>query len=163
MRSRYDAAMGAWSGEPFGNDTAADWLWELDDSSDWDVVRAALDEALEPVDGVDADIASTAIAAAEVVARGLRHSPVTGAQASADEDDSDDEDDEDADDDDDSDESITEFLKRAGDPSAEVVQLALSALDAATGGASELTELWAESGDTEWAQANAKLRANLGG
>ncbi|HEX4442925.1 MAG TPA: DUF4259 domain-containing protein [Galbitalea sp.] len=155
--------MGAWSGEPFGNDTAADWLWELDDSSDWDVVRAALDEALEPVDGVDADIASTAIAAAEVVARGLRHSPVTGAQASADEDDSDDEDDEDADDDDDSDESITEFLKRAGDPSAEVVQLALSALDAATGGASELTELWAESGDTEWAQANAKLRANLGG
>ena len=152
--------MGAWSGEPFGNDTAADWLWELDDSSDWDVVRAALDEALEPVDVIDADVASTAIAAAEVVARGLRHSPVTGAQASADVDDSDDDEE---DDDDDSDESITEFLKRAGDPSAEVVQLALSALDAATGSSSELTELWAESGDTEWAQANAKLRANLGG
>jgi hypothetical protein len=158
--------MGAWSGEPFGNDTAADWLWELDDSSDWDVVSGALNAALSTDDLLDADVASCAIAAAEVVARGIAHSPLVSNQAGVDADDDDDasdESDDESDQDDDTSDSITAFLGRAGDPSADIVQLALSALDSATGPNSELTELWAESGDTEWAQANAKLRSGLGG
>ena len=40
-------AMGAWSVEPFGNDVAADWAWELEDESDWGVVDDALADALE--------------------------------------------------------------------------------------------------------------------
>ena len=159
--------MGAWSGEPFGNDTAADWLWELDDSSDWDVVRGALNEALATDDELDADVASNAIAAAAVVARGIGHAGVRKALSADDDDaDSDDEsenEESDASDDEDVSASITAFLDRAGEPSAELVQLALSALDAATGPSSELTDLWAESGDPEWEKANAAVRTELGG
>jgi Domain of unknown function (DUF4259) len=166
---RYDHRMGAWSGEPFGNDTAADWVWELDESSDWDAVRDALDEVLEPGDFIDADDASSAIAAAAVVARGLTRgvdqdgAPLTtNADDESDDDDDEDENDDDQDDDDVAD-SITAFLDRAGEPPVDVVQLALNALNAATGPTSELSDLWAESGDTEWSLANAKLRTELGG
>jgi hypothetical protein len=156
--------MGAWSGEPFGNDTAADWLWELDDSSDWDVVRGALNEALATDDELDADVASNAIAAAAVVARGIGHAGVRKTvDADNDEGDSEDESAEDEPDDQDVSASITAFLDRAGEPPAELVQLALSALDAATGSSSELTELWSDSGDPEWEKANAAVRAELGG
>ena len=63
--------MGAWSAEPFGNDTAADWAWELEESSDWTVVAQTLQAALSADEPIDSDIATTAIAAAEVVAPGL--------------------------------------------------------------------------------------------
>lgn len=59
--------MGTWGSGPFENDHAADWVQDLEDADD---LALALD-ALERVRGsqyVDADDASTAIAAAEVVA-----------------------------------------------------------------------------------------------
>jgi hypothetical protein len=161
--------MGAWSGEPFGNDTAADWVWELDESDDWEVVREALNEALEPGEFVDADVASSAIAAAAVVARGLVQStdeeaPIEDNRGEDDPAEADEaEDNGDDVEDDDVAESITSFLARAGEPPADVVQLALNGLNAATGRTSELTDLWAESGDTEWGRANTKLRNDLGG
>lgn len=166
--------MGAWGSEPFDNDTAADWAWELDDSSDWEVVRSALSEALEPGDFMDADVATRAIAAASVVASGLAYSPpangktasnIPAAHADDDDDDNDDlEADDDGSDEDDTeiDDSVAAFLARAGEPPAELVELALNALDAASGPTSELTELWAESDATEWQQSNAKLQAALG-
>jgi hypothetical protein len=155
--------MGAWSGEPFGNDTASDWLWELDDSSDWDVVRGALDLAVGGDEELDADVATNAIAAAAVVAQGIGHSAKRNASAADDDDaDLDDDGDEDVSDDEASN-SIDAFLNRAGEPSADLVQLAISALDAATGPSSELTDLWNESGADEWEKANAAVRADLGG
>ena len=63
--------MGTWSGEPFGNDVAADFAWELDEQKRWNVVRDALREALRSKELLDADTACIAIAAAEVVAHGL--------------------------------------------------------------------------------------------
>ena len=62
--------MGAWSHEPFGNDTACDWSYELLETEDLSAVEAALDEVLEADGGyLEADLGSQAIAAAEVLAK----------------------------------------------------------------------------------------------
>ena len=133
--------MGAWSGEPFGNDTAADWAWELDDQRDWQIVQTALDEVVNASEYIDGDIASNAIAAAEAVAHGLGRATQDDAYT----------------------ESVTAFVARAPRPSDEMVQLALVALAAASGPHSELTELWAESGEPDWANANARIKQALTG
>jgi len=127
--------MGTWSAEPFGNDTAADWAYELDDAPDWSVVGEALRVAAETVPSdLDSDDAVTAIAAAQVVARGLGR--VT---ASA--------------------ESVDAFVARVSRPSPEMVALAVSALAAATSDEGELADLW--EGDPDWIAENEKLRAAL--
>jgi cobalamin biosynthesis protein CobT len=131
--------MGTWSGEPFGNDSAADWAWELDDSSDWEVVRGALEEVLDTGGAIDADDAIIAIAAAEVVARGL------GRPSEQDADN----------------ESVDGFISRAPKPGNDLVDLALRSLEAASGPNSELTELWTDSDASEWIDANSKLRTAL--
>jgi hypothetical protein len=133
--------MGVWSGEPFGNDTAADWAWELDDQRDWQVVDAALNEAANAGEYIDADIASNAIAAAETVAHGLGRATQDDAYT----------------------DSVTAFVARAPKPSDETVQLALAALAAASGPNSELTELWAESAEPDWSDANARIKQALTG
>jgi len=61
--------MGAWDIGPFENDDAADWLFELEDSSD----TSAIAEALRAVTGIGEEYletleSSNAIAAAEIVA-----------------------------------------------------------------------------------------------
>ncbi|MCM6763793.1 DUF4259 domain-containing protein [Rathayibacter sp. ZW T2_19] len=128
--------MGAWSGEPFGNDTASDWVYELDEADDWQYVREALEAAVAPAQ-VDADTADCAIAAAEVVARGLGREG--GAHA----------------------DTIRHFVERAGRPDDELVALALAALSAADSPGSELTELWEDADPQEWREANAALRSVL--
>jgi hypothetical protein len=133
--------MGAWSGEPFGNDSAADWAWDLSKQTDWQPVRHALREAANASKYIDADIASNAIAAAETVAHGLGRATQDDAYT----------------------ESVTAFVARTPKPNDETVQLALAGLAAATGSNSELTDLWAESGETEWAQANAQIKTALTG
>ena len=56
--------MGAWSHEPFGNDTACDWSYELLETEDLSAVEAALDEVLEAGGGyLEADLGSQAVAA----------------------------------------------------------------------------------------------------
>ena len=63
--------MGAWSHEPFGNDTANDWAYELEETTDCSLLESAFDAVLEEDDYIDSDVASEAIAAAEVVAKVL--------------------------------------------------------------------------------------------
>lgn len=130
--------MGAWSGEPFGNDTAADWAWELDDVDDWSVVRAAFDEILSTDGYIDGDLASIAIGAAEVVAQGLGNATQNDSYT----------------------ESVRAFIERAETPPADLTGLARAALAAAIGAESELTELWAEN-PAEWDAANGKIRDAL--
>src|SRR6476469_7930025 len=62
--------MGAWSHEPFGNDTAADWAYGLDDSEDLAYIENTLDAA-EGEDELDASIAEEAVAAIDVLANAL--------------------------------------------------------------------------------------------
>lgn len=131
--------MGTWSGEPFGNDGAADWSYELDDAADWAPVRRALDEAI--AGPLDAEVAETAIAAAEVVAHGLGRPTQEDAYTA----------------------SATAFIARVGAPPGDLVALAVAALDTATGPDSELQELWNDADPTEWREANARLDAALRG
>lgn len=62
--------MGAWSHEPFGNDTAADWAWGLDDSEDLAYIENTLD-AVDDDDELDASVAEEAVAAVDVLAKAL--------------------------------------------------------------------------------------------
>jgi hypothetical protein len=62
--------MGAWSVDSFGNDTACDWAYGLEEVSDLSLVRETIqkvvDSGNEPLDASDAE---EAIAAVEVLAR----------------------------------------------------------------------------------------------
>ena len=62
--------MGAWGAGVFDNDDASDWVWELEDDSDGQVLIEALSEIVDtPVDEQpEAPECSNALAAAEVVA-----------------------------------------------------------------------------------------------
>src|SRR5688572_21746098 len=94
--------MGTWSGEPFGNDVAADFAWELDEQKRWNVVKDALREALASREPLDADTASIAIAAAEVVAHGIGRPTQSDAYT----------------------ESVESFVRRARKPSGRLVRAA---------------------------------------
>jgi hypothetical protein len=59
--------MGAWGARSFENDDALDWVWELEESSDDSVVRAAF-AAVQGDGDVESPEAACACAAAEVVA-----------------------------------------------------------------------------------------------
>lgn len=62
--------MGAWSHEPFGNDAASDWKYGLLEAEDLEPIESTLDAVLEVGDDyLDADLASEAIAAVEVLAK----------------------------------------------------------------------------------------------
>lgn len=129
-----------WSEEPFGNDTAGDWAWELDDATDWLPVERAFTDVLGIAE-VDGDSASIAIAAAEVVAHGLGRPTQDDSYT----------------------ESVSEFIGRvATPPTSELRELALRALAAASGPGSELTELWSDD-PGEWNAANKRLRLALQG
>ncbi len=134
--------MGTWGVDSFGNDDAADWAWTLDDSSDLAIVEATLASAdLGAEDYLDASVASTAIAAAEAVARlrgaGGEQSPYS--------------------------ESVDNWVKRVGKPpAASVVERAIRILDRIVGPHSELRELWEQSDDFGvWTAAIQELRARL--
>ena len=68
------ALAGAWDTGSFDNDDALDWIWELSESNDLTVVKDTLDAAANSSGYLEAPTASTAIAAAEVVAA-LRGNP----------------------------------------------------------------------------------------
>ncbi|PYY47739.1 DUF4259 domain-containing protein [Curtobacterium sp. MCLR17_043] len=132
--------MGTWSAEPFGNDTAADFAWELDGQKRWGVVRAALEQATKAGPDMGSDIAVTAIAAAEVVAHGLGRPTQTDAYT----------------------ESVEAFVGRARKPNRRLTEQARRPVTAAADPAGELAELWAESDGAEWDEAIARLVARLG-
>ncbi|TDL45759.1 DUF4259 domain-containing protein [Microbacterium oleivorans] len=130
--------MGTWSEEPFGNDTAADWAWELDEADSWDVVSDVLRDYLGE-DETDSGLDEVAVAAAAVVAHGA------GLALSEEEDT----------------ESVEGFLGRVGAPPASAVTAARAALDK-VGGESELAELWADAdGLDDWRATLARLRDAL--
>jgi hypothetical protein len=127
--------MGTWSGEPFGNDVAADFAWELDEQKRWNVVKDALREALASREPLDADTASIAIAAAEVVAHGIGRPTQSDAYT----------------------ESVESFVRRARKPSGRLVRAAERVVSVAASADGELAELWAESDAQNWQSANARL------
>jgi hypothetical protein len=60
--------MGAWGYGNFENDTALDWIWELEKTSDLGLVERAISDVVNCDDYLDADLGCVGLAAAEVVA-----------------------------------------------------------------------------------------------
>jgi hypothetical protein len=62
--------MGAWSSDPFGNDTAGDWKYGLDDVDDFTLIEKTIQKVLDFGDDyIEAPDAEEAIAAIDTIAR----------------------------------------------------------------------------------------------
>jgi hypothetical protein len=138
---RLEVSMGTWSHEPFGNDDACDWSYELLDSNDLSPVDAALDAVLHGDDYLEASAASNAVAAVEIIAKLLGKGTQTDAYT----------------------ENVDKWVKEVHiTPTPALIQKAKKALTRILGDNSELKELWQESGTTEWEASMHTLQAVLG-
>jgi hypothetical protein len=131
--------MGAWDTSSFGNDTANDWAYGLDDCSDLSLIESTLRKVVDAGDEyIEAPDDEEAIAAAEVLAwlRGNR-APVNAYT-----------------------EKIASWVNAHPiAPPPPVIELAVTVIDRLQREPSELIELWAD--DSEWQAALADLRARL--
>lgn len=131
--------MGAWGTGTFENDDAADWVYDLEGADDLDLVRDALEEAVEVSGYIDLREGARALAAAEVVAasagRPLPDLP----------------------------EPVSAWLdSRRPAPTDDDRSLARQAVERVTGARSELAELWGEGDKGEpWWAAVADLSSRL--
>ena len=135
----YPDQMGAWGPGVFENDDAADWVWELEDDEDGSVIEAALSAVVDTPRGevVESGDASNAIAAAEIVATAVDNATTTLPT------------------------EATEWIKRNAQlVSPEVRDLARRAVTR-IGTASELKDLWEDTGDSAWAEAVSALQKRL--
>lgn len=131
--------MGAWSIESFGNDTACDWAYGLEEVSDLSLVRETLQTALDSENELlEAPDAEEAIAAVEVIARlkgnfGKRDSYS---------------------------EATDNWVKaHPQKPPADLIKLASKALDRILKEPSELLALWQESAEFEdWKKSVLDLK-----
>ena len=119
--------MGTWSHESFGNDTANDWAYELEDATDFAVIEAALQVALDE-EYLDADLAMEAIAAVEVIAKRLGKGTQSDVYT----------------------EKVDQWLETISEqPSDDLLSLAKRVLERIVADDSELKELWLESDEYE--------------
>lgn len=121
--------MGTWSHGSFGNDTANDWAYELEDATDFSVIEAALQVALDEGDEyLDADLAMEAIAAVEVIAKRLGKGTQSDVYT----------------------EKVDQWLETISEqPSDDLLSLAKRVLERIVADDSELKELWLESDEYE--------------
>lgn len=121
--------MGTWSHESFGNDTANDWAYELEDATDFSVIEAALQVALDEGDEyLDADLAMEAIAAIEVIAKRLGKGTQSDVYT----------------------EKVDQWLETISEqPNDGLLSLAKRVLERIVADDSELKELWLESDEYE--------------
>jgi hypothetical protein len=134
--------MGAWSHEPFGNDTASDWAYGLEEAKDLSYIESALDKALEcGSEYLEAPEAEEALAAIEVIAKLLGK----GTQS--------DEYTEDVD-------AWVSSIKLKPQPA--LLKKAQQVIDRILADESELLELWQESESSEaWRASLMQLRAAI--
>lgn len=136
--------MGAWSHEPFGNDTACDWAYGLAEAKDLSSIEEAIDRVIDSdEDYLDADAATEAVAAIEVIAKLLGR----GTQS----------------------DSYTEDVDRwvsasTSKPNPALRNKARQAIQRILGDESELRALWDESADAaQWKASMEQLRVALTG
>lgn len=131
--------MGAWSHRIFDNDDAMDWVGELESAVDFGPISEAFDSVLELDDDfLEAPEASTALAAAEVVAA-LLGRPADGLP-----------------------EEVTGWVAGKAPPRAGLVKKAQRVVRRVAGD-SELKDLWADSPDSaRWQQGIEGLLSRLG-
>lgn len=121
--------MGAWSTESFGNDTANDWAYGLEETSDLSLVRETIRRVLESgKENLGARDAEKVIAAVEVIARLKCNFGERDAFT----------------------EKVDYWVKvNPQTPPTDLVLLASQALDRVLQPSSELFELWEESSEFE--------------
>lgn len=138
--------MGAWSPEPFGNDSALDWVQDLVEADGPAFLAATFETVLEDEgDYLDAELGEVGLAAAAVLAALLGRATPAGERP----------------------EALSSWLAGAGrgvEVGAALRAQALAALERIAGNASELHELWAETDAlAEWQAQVQALRTSLGG
>ena len=132
--------MGAWSHEPFGNDAAGDWAYDLLETKDLSLIESTLNKAIEESkEYLEAPDGEEAIAAVEVLAK------IKGKGTQSD--------------------SYTEELdawvaKHNHKPSDDLYAKAKQVLELVCAEKSELAELW--EGQNEWKVSINKLKSVLG-
>ena len=134
--------METWSHESFGNDTANDWAYELEDATDFSVIEAALQVALDEGDEyLDADLAMEAIAAVEVIAKRLGKGTQSDVYT----------------------EKVDQWLETISEqPSDDLLSLAKRVLERIVADDSELKELWLEPDEYElWLGSIQQLKDAL--
>lgn len=135
--------MGAWSHEIFGNDDAMDWVGELLEAEDLSVVERVLQETANEDDYIEVDLASQALAAAEVVAF-LGGKPGSELQPDSD-----------------VEEELLAWLKKRNDNVGHLKPLALQVVQKVKA-SSELQELWEETEDYQlWLDTVTDLEGRL--
>ena len=135
--------MGAWSHEPFGNDTACDWAYGLDEQRDFSLVAKAIQAVLDHgSDYLESDLASEAVAATEVLAKALGRGTQTDSYT----------------------EEVDAWVKSIGTkPSQDLLSKANGALTRILGRDSELRQLWEESDDFgSWESSIKALQSAVG-
>ncbi|UJJ30514.1 DUF4259 domain-containing protein [Halopseudomonas maritima] len=135
--------MGAWSHNPFGNDTACDWAYGLDERRDFSLITEAIQAVLDNgSDYLDSDLASEAVAAAEILAKALGRSTQTDSNS----------------------EEVDAWIKSiTAKPSQDLLSKTNGALVRFMGPDSELRELWEESEDFgSWESSIKALQSALG-
>lgn len=136
--------MGAWSKDSFGNDTACDWAYGLEETNDLELVRETIQKAVGiGEEYLEAPDAEEAIAAIEVIARlkgnfGERNSYT---------------------------EATDNWVKaHPQQPPPDLVTLASKAIDRILRPPSELLEMWQESDEfEEWKGSLLDLKLRAGG
>ena len=134
--------MGAWLHEPFGNDDALDWVYQLEDVKDESVLARVFNRAIENQDDyLEADDGFVIVAAAEVVAKLLGKGTQQDGYT----------------------EQVDAWVKSVDfQPSADLLAKAQTALDLVLGEESELNELWAEAEDRDnWRSSVEALKLIL--
>ncbi|MES2706030.1 MAG: DUF4259 domain-containing protein [Verrucomicrobiota bacterium] len=131
--------MGAWDATSFGNDTASDWAYGLEECDDFSYIDDTLQKILDEGGGyIDAGDGAEAVAAAEVVAWLLGRAIPADAYT----------------------ESVADWVAAHSiPPPPELVSKALAVLHRIQGKSSELSELWGNDG--EWITSMADLRTRL--
>lgn len=136
--------MGAWGGDIFDNDAAADFGHDVVEISDLDVVEGALDALLEPDEDadpiLDGYIASQALAAADIVARLRGHFGQQDAYT----------------------EDLDAWVRRTSlSPRESLVQKAKAVVELVRTPPSALLEEWSEDDPTAWLDSLDALRQRL--
>jgi hypothetical protein len=133
--------MGAWGAGTFDNDTACDWVADLEQALDLSAVVGALNAVVAVGDDyLELDPACEALAACEVIA--LLKGNVGGKYRYP--------------------EEVDGWVKaHPVKPSDELTRAALEAIDRILAPSSELLELWDEQDGSEWRSAVSDLRSRI--
>lgn len=134
--------MGAWDTDAFGNDTACDWAYSLEDTGDLVLVESTIDKVLATgSDYLEAPEAEEALAAAEVIARLKGNWGIRTVYT----------------------EPVDSWVERTQlKPSSDLARKAHAAIDRILNSPSELLELWEDSEEADaWKQSVSELKSRI--